>query len=81
MLLRMQQKLDDLCEQVSGIKATASLSKNVESPSSDAFGGNTIKFVDCGCWHCDHHQGLFADFMVRFILCKFFASYLRFSND
>lgn len=62
-LLRMQQKLDDLCEQVSGIKATASLSKNVESPSSDAFGGNTIKFVDCGCWHCDHHQGLFADFM------------------
>ncbi|XP_021649536.2 uncharacterized protein LOC110641944 isoform X2 [Hevea brasiliensis] len=68
-LSRMQQKLDDLCEQVSsiknraGVEANASLNKNVKSPSSDAFGCNNIKFVDCGCWHCDHHQNLFAGFM------------------
>lgn len=75
-LSSMQQKLDDLCEQVSSIKnnavseANASLNNNVESPSVDAFGCDTIKFIDCSCWHCDSHQNLFAGLMVRFIPCK-----------
>ncbi|EEF30256.1 hypothetical protein RCOM_1099980 [Ricinus communis] len=63
----MQEKLDDLCEQVKSIKnhsrpeANASFNKDTESQSSDTFGGDKIKFVDCGCWHCDHHHNLFAD--------------------
>ncbi|OAY30210.1 uncharacterized protein LOC110631200 [Manihot esculenta] len=77
-LSSMQQKLDDLCEQVSSIKnnavseANASLNNNVESPSVDAFGCDTIKFIDCSCWHCDRHQNLFAGLMGNYAmkLCK-----------
>ncbi|XP_015571372.1 uncharacterized protein LOC8274407 isoform X2 [Ricinus communis] len=73
-LSNMQQKLDDLCEQVNSIKnhsrpeANASFNKNTESLSSDAFGGDKIKFVDCGCWHCDHHYNLFADPMGNAVM-------------
>ncbi|KDP20188.1 hypothetical protein JCGZ_07908 [Jatropha curcas] len=65
----MQQKLDDLCEQLNSIKnhsraeANTLLNENVESLSSNVFGCARIKFVDCGCWHCDHHQNLFAGLM------------------
>ncbi|KAF9688680.1 hypothetical protein SADUNF_Sadunf01G0013300 [Salix dunnii] len=67
-LTSMQQKLDSLCDQLSninsqaGTKANASFnSKNVEPP--DAFGCDKIKFVGCGCWHCDQHQDLLAGLM------------------
>ncbi|KAJ6428052.1 hypothetical protein OIU84_023466 [Salix udensis] len=67
-LSSMQQKLDSLCDQLSninnqaGTKANASLnSKTVEPP--DAFGCDKIKFVGCGCWHCDQHQDLLAGLM------------------
>ena len=70
----MQQKLDDLCDQLSsinnqaGTKANASFNnKNVEPPSNDVFGCDKIKFVDCGCWHCDQHHDLLAGLMVRVI--------------
>ncbi|XP_065860593.1 uncharacterized protein [Euphorbia lathyris] len=68
-LSSMQQKLDDLCEQLSstknqtGSQPNTSLYNNVESPANDNFGCDKIKFIDCGCWHCDHHQDLFAGLM------------------
>ncbi|KAJ6694702.1 hypothetical protein OIU74_013929 [Salix koriyanagi] len=70
-LSSMQQKLDDLCDQLSsiknqaGIKANASFnnSKNIEPPCNDVFGCDKIKFVDCGCWHCDQHHDLLAGLM------------------
>ncbi|KAH8522886.1 hypothetical protein H0E87_003509 [Populus deltoides] len=69
-LSSMQQKLDNLCDQLSninsqaGTKANASFNnKNVEPPSNDVFGCDKIKFVDCGCWHCDQHQDLLAGLM------------------
>ena len=75
MLSSMQQKLDSLCDQLSninsqaGTKANASLnSKTVEPP--DAFGCDKIKFVGCGCWHCDQHQDLLAGLMVRINLYR-----------
>lgn len=76
MLSSMQQKLDHLCDQLNNInqqavtKANASFNnnKNTESPSNDAFGGNKVKFIDCGCWHCDQHQDVLAGLTVRNIL-------------
>lgn len=70
-LSRMQQKLDDLCDQLSsinnqaGTKGNASFNnnKNLELPCNDVFGCDKIKFVDCGCWHCDQHQDLLAGLM------------------
>ncbi|KAJ6325955.1 hypothetical protein OIU78_013114 [Salix suchowensis] len=70
-LSSMQQKLDDLCDQLSsiknqaGTKANASFnnSKNIEPPCNDVFGCDKIKFVDCGCWHCDQHHDLLAGLM------------------
>jgi len=76
-LSSMQQKLDNLCDQLSninsqaGTKANASFNnKNVEPPSNDVFGCDKIKFVDCGCWHCDQHQDLLAGLMVRMNLYR-----------
>ncbi|WCJ36942.1 hypothetical protein M5689_018110 [Euphorbia peplus] len=68
-LSSMQQKLDDLCEQLSSIKnhkglqPNTMLDSNGESLANDAFGCDKIKFIDCGCWHCDHHQHLFSGLM------------------
>jgi len=74
-LSSMQQKLDDLCDQLSsinnqaGTKGNASFNnkKNLEPPCNDVFGCDKIKFVDCGCWHCDQHHDLLAGLMVRII--------------
>lgn len=68
-LSSMQQKLDNLCEEMSNIRSQPG-NKNVEvepPPSRDAFGCDKIKFIDCGCWHCDQHQDLLSGLMVRFI--------------
>ncbi|KAI5596204.1 hypothetical protein BDE02_03G190800 [Populus trichocarpa] len=70
-LSSMQQKLDDLCDQLSsinnqaGTKGNASFNnnKNLEPPCNDVFGCDKIKFVDCGCWHCDQHHDLLAGLM------------------
>ncbi|CAN1263677.1 hypothetical protein LINPERPRIM_LOCUS11689 [Linum perenne] len=63
----MQQKLDNLCDQMVSIKGNGD--KDAEEKSSlysGEFGCDKIKFVDCGCWHCDqHHQELFGGSMVR----------------
>ena len=62
-LSSMQDKLDNLCEQMVSIKGQGA--KDSEEKSNE-FGGDKIKFVDCGCWHCDeHYQELFGGSMVR----------------
>ncbi|KAE9585971.1 hypothetical protein Lal_00010160 [Lupinus albus] len=64
-LLSMQQKLDDLCEQLNS--STKELSpagtKGEEMQLTETFGTEKIKFVDCGCWHCEEHSGLFNESM------------------
>ncbi|KAF7824097.1 inactive rhomboid protein [Senna tora] len=68
-LSNMQQKLDNLCEQLNNTKehSTASISKsftkNEESPLNDTFGSENFKFVDCGCWICDQHCDFFHGLM------------------
>ncbi|OWM73482.1 uncharacterized protein LOC116198840 isoform X2 [Punica granatum] len=64
-LSSMEQKLDSLCEQVHGVNkqpgsgAEVSPSKSAEFPFDANFDSEGIKFVECGCWLCDHHQKLF----------------------
>ncbi|XP_058774039.1 uncharacterized protein LOC131648281 isoform X2 [Vicia villosa] len=64
-LSSMQQKLDDLCEQLNSSKedtvvAIDKLSiKDGELELEEAFGSKRIKFVDCGCWHCEEHSSLY----------------------
>lgn len=64
-LSSMQQKLDNLCEQVHNVKEQP-VNGDKDSPSKNAgftfdagFQSGGIKFVDCGCWLCDQHQKLF----------------------
>ncbi|XP_038902114.1 uncharacterized protein LOC120088749 isoform X2 [Benincasa hispida] len=63
-LLSMQQKLDDLCNQVnpvkdqSGTENDMAMRKNTDLADSGGFGHDKIKFVDCGCWLCDEHLDL-----------------------
>ncbi|KAK1586708.1 hypothetical protein Q3G72_005334 [Acer saccharum] len=63
-LLSMQQKLDNLCEQLyfvkdqPGIKANVSSNGKAESLIDESFGQDKINFVDCGCWLCDQHHDL-----------------------
>ncbi|CAN1263669.1 hypothetical protein LINPERPRIM_LOCUS11689 [Linum perenne] len=60
-LSSMQQKLDNLCDQMVSIKGNGD--KDAEEKSSLY----SVKFVDCGCWHCDqHHQELFGGSMDVF---------------
>ncbi|XP_050884064.1 uncharacterized protein LOC127087245 isoform X3 [Lathyrus oleraceus] len=64
-LLSMQEKLDDLCEQVNRseentVVAINKLSnKDGELQLEEAFGSERIKFVDCGCWHCEEHSSVY----------------------
>ncbi|KAL5766662.1 hypothetical protein ACOSP7_017279 [Xanthoceras sorbifolium] len=64
-LLSMQQKLDNLCEQLyfvkdqPGMRADVSSNGKAESPICESFGHEKINFVDCGCWLCDRHHDLF----------------------
>ncbi|XVF04663.1 hypothetical protein REPUB_Repub05bG0104400 [Reevesia pubescens] len=48
-LSSMQQKVDNLCEQLNNAET------KVEPPFTEAFGSRSVKFVDCGCWICDQH--------------------------
>lgn len=70
-LLSMQEKLDDLCEQLNRseentVVAINKLSnKDGELQMEETFGSERIKFVDCGCWHCEEHSSFYNEFMVR----------------
>ncbi|OIW08956.1 hypothetical protein TanjilG_05932 [Lupinus angustifolius] len=61
MLLSMQQKLDDLCEQLNSTtkEISPASTKGEEMQLTKTFGTEKIKFVDCGCWHCEQHSGMF----------------------
>lgn len=59
----MDQKLDNLCDQINTIN------NQEEIKANDAFGGDRIEFVDRGSWHCYEHQEHVAGLMVRIILC------------
>lgn len=62
----MQQKLDNLCEQLNSTKEhSPAAAKDGEMKLTETFGTEKIKFVDCGCWHCERHSGLFNELMVR----------------
>lgn len=67
----MQQKLDNLCEQVNSSKENSpAATKDSELKLDDeAFGTEKIKFVDCGCWHCERHSPFFNESMVRIPFC------------
>ncbi|KAK6272721.1 hypothetical protein POUND7_009804 [Theobroma cacao] len=60
-LSSMQQKVDNLCEQLNtaGKQQGTGAKTNVESPLNENFGSGSIKFVDCGCWICDQHREQF----------------------
>jgi len=66
----MQQKLDNLCEMVnSSVEHTApatkkSSTKDRELQLNVTFGTEKIKFVDCGCWHCEQHSAYFNELIV-----------------
>ncbi|CAL0332475.1 unnamed protein product [Lupinus luteus] len=61
MLLSMQQKLDDLGEELkSTTKETSpAITKGEEMQLTKTFGTEKMKFVGCGCWHCEQHSDLF----------------------
>ncbi|KAJ1412397.1 hypothetical protein SESBI_20518 [Sesbania bispinosa] len=68
-LSSMQEKLDNLCEQVSSSKENSIAAinkvstKDGEVQLDETFGTEKIKFVDCGCWHCEEHYAFFNEFM------------------
>ncbi|KAF8046333.1 hypothetical protein N665_3836s0002, partial [Sinapis alba] len=63
-LSSMQQKLDDLCQQLSLVKdqsgdgsKVSDHHDDVESKFKEKFGSHeNVKFVECGCWLCDQHH-------------------------
>lgn len=67
-LTGMQQKLDDLCQQLSLVKDLPGDGSNVssdhdhdddddlQSKFKEKFRSENLKFVDCGCWLCDQHH-------------------------
>ncbi|KAK7261565.1 hypothetical protein RIF29_27879 [Crotalaria pallida] len=64
-LSSMQQKLDNLCEQLNSTtkEHSPAATKDGEMQLAETFGTEKIKFVDCGCWHCEQHSGLFTELM------------------
>ncbi|XP_019436577.1 PREDICTED: uncharacterized protein LOC109342945 isoform X1 [Lupinus angustifolius] len=59
-LSSMQQKLDNLCEQLTNTKEhSPATTKEEVMQLSETFGTEKMKFVDCGCCHCEQHSGLF----------------------
>ncbi|CAH8303556.1 unnamed protein product [Eruca vesicaria subsp. sativa] len=62
-LSNMQQKLDDLCQQLSLAKDESGDGSKVldhdgdlQSAFRDKFGSEKVKFLECGCWLCDQHH-------------------------
>ncbi|KAK2371120.1 hypothetical protein QL285_084101 [Trifolium repens] len=70
-LSSMQQMLDNLCDQLNSsnlkentVPAINKLStKDGELKLDETFGSERIKFVDCGCWHCDEHSSFCNELM------------------
>ncbi|KAL5725933.1 hypothetical protein ACHQM5_009016 [Ranunculus cassubicifolius] len=67
-LLSMQQKLDNLCDQMNNMKERPEITDNDNSCDtngefqfSNCFQSNKSKHLSCDCCSCDHHQDLFND--------------------
>ncbi|KAJ0230716.1 hypothetical protein HA466_0305840 [Hirschfeldia incana] len=56
-LTGMQQKLDDLCQQLSLTKVSGH-ADDLDSKSKEKFGSENVKFVECGYCLCDQHHHL-----------------------
>ncbi|KAG5403127.1 hypothetical protein IGI04_009246 [Brassica rapa subsp. trilocularis] len=59
----MQQKLDNLCQQLSLTKdqsgdgsKVVDLDGDLQQTFKEKFGSEKVKFVECGCWLCDQHH-------------------------
>lgn len=59
----MQQKLDNLCQQLSLTKdqsgdgsKVVDLDGDLQQTFKEKFGSENVKFVECGCWLCDQHH-------------------------
>lgn len=74
-LSNMQQKLDDLCQQLnlakdqSGNGSKTLDHDDLKSTLKEKFGSERINFVGCGCWLCDQHHHSSHTIQV----CVFFA--------
>lgn len=62
-LLSMQQKLDDLCEQVSFIKDQPQTVSDFSAPKIAYFSSSNSICTDC--WHCDQHRAQLNDLSVN----------------
>ncbi|KAE8720262.1 hypothetical protein F3Y22_tig00021057pilonHSYRG00007 [Hibiscus syriacus] len=60
-LSSMQQKVDNLCEQLNNTKEKPGTwaKTDFESSSSETFGSGSVQVDDCGCWICYHHRDQF----------------------
>jgi len=78
-LSSMQQKLDTLCELVNNSKeySTTAMKKSCDKDGelqlNETFGTEKVKFVDCGCWHCEQHSAFINEVMVKFFIVSFFS--------
>lgn len=74
-LSSMQQKLDDLCQQLNHAKdqsGDGSKVSDLQSAINEKFGSENVKFVECGCWLCDqHHQSSPAATQVCLCVCAY----------
>ncbi|KAF8118158.1 hypothetical protein N665_0006s0151 [Sinapis alba] len=60
-LSSMQQKLDDLCQQLNNAKDRSGKvsdhdADDLQSAIKEKFGSENVRFVECGCWLCDQHH-------------------------
>ncbi|KAK7402218.1 hypothetical protein VNO78_14304 [Psophocarpus tetragonolobus] len=63
-LLSMQQKLDSLCELVSSNSKEHSINNKSREKDGELQLNERIKFVECGCWHCEEHCAFFNEVMA-----------------
>lgn len=57
----MQQKVDNLCEQLNNGEEKPRIGAKIEvgTPLNETFGSGSMKVDDCGCWICYQHREQF----------------------
>ncbi|KAG8471591.1 hypothetical protein CXB51_036246 [Gossypium anomalum] len=67
-LSSMQQKVDNLCEQLNNGEEKPRIGAKIEvgTPLNETFGSGSMKVDDCGCWICYQHREQFkGNYMVK----------------
>ncbi|KAG4113373.1 hypothetical protein ERO13_D13G219700v2 [Gossypium hirsutum] len=67
-LSSMQQKVDNLCEQLNNGEEKPIIGAKIEvgTPLNETFGSGSMKVDDCGCWICYQHREQFkGNYMVK----------------